>query len=108
MIKTLLTAAAIALSVTAANAAYTCKVTDPTGTPLNVRSEPNGSGKVVRTLKNGTEVIVGPSTEDGRWTQIIIPLPVTKGQKPKLDADGLPIFDGWVFTDYLGNGRCLS
>jgi hypothetical protein len=105
MIKILFTAAVIALSVTAANAAYTCKVTDPTGTPVNVRSEPTGSGKVVRTLKNGTDVIVGPSTEDGRWTQII-PLPVTKRQ-PKLNADGLPIFDGWVFTNYLSNGRCL-
>jgi hypothetical protein len=100
----ILTAAIIALSANAANAVYTCKVTDPTGTPLNVRSEPTG-GKVVRTLKNGTEVIVGPSTEDGRWTQII-PLPVTKKQ-PKLNADGFPIFDGWVFTNYLSNGKCL-
>jgi hypothetical protein len=33
-----------------------CKVTDPTGTPLNVRDEPNG--QVVTTLKNGRDVYI--------------------------------------------------
>jgi hypothetical protein len=35
----------------------TCKVKDPTGTPLNVRTKPR-TGKVVSKLKNGTTVYV--------------------------------------------------
>jgi Bacterial SH3 domain len=101
--------AAAALALTAlvgspANAAWTCKVTDPTGTPLNVRSEPNSGAKVIGTLKNGLEVIIGEVTEDGRWAEVI---PVVKGRKPKFDGDGLPVFDGWVFMKYLDNGKCL-
>jgi len=33
-----------------------CKVTDPTGTPLNVRTSPNG--KKIGTLPNGKEVYI--------------------------------------------------
>ena len=41
---------------------WSCKVTDPTGTPLNVRDTPNG--KKVGTLRNGTKVIMtGDSTD---------------------------------------------
>ncbi|NES83979.1 MAG: SH3 domain-containing protein [Moorea sp. SIO2B7] len=35
--------------------AISCEVTDPTGTPLNVRSTPNGS-TIVTTLSNGRRV----------------------------------------------------
>jgi hypothetical protein len=38
------------------NAEEVCQVTDPTGTPLNVRTEPNG--KVINALKNGREVYI--------------------------------------------------
>jgi hypothetical protein len=34
-----------------------CQVTDPTGTPLNVRDRPNG--QVVNALRNGREVYIG-------------------------------------------------
>jgi len=33
-----------------------CQVTDPTGTPLNVRSSPNG--RIINALRNGREVNV--------------------------------------------------
>lgn len=32
-----------------------CKVTDPTGTPLNVREKPQG--KIVGTIRNGKDVV---------------------------------------------------
>jgi hypothetical protein len=55
---TRLVMAALALLVTAdiAAAAERCKVTDPTGTPLNVRESPNG--KIIATLPNGTFVTI--------------------------------------------------
>jgi hypothetical protein len=96
--------AALALAlITPAQAASTCKVTDPTGTPMNVRSEPNSNSRIVRTLKNGTTVIIGQLSEDGRWVEVI---PVIPQVKPKFDKDDLPIFDGWVFEKYLNNGKC--
>ena len=39
-----------------AKAEQVCKVTDPTGTPLNVRETPNG--RIVGTLRNGVEVYI--------------------------------------------------
>ena len=54
-----------------ANAELVCKVTDPTGTPLNVRAQPNG--KVINALKNGREVYVEQIDYDrqGRsWAQV--------------------------------------
>ena len=48
-----------------------CKVTDPTGTPLNVRDQPNG--QVVNSLRNGREVYIEDTTydEQGRpWVKI--------------------------------------
>ncbi len=51
-------ALALLASVTVAAAAEGehCKVTDPTGTPLNVRESPNG--KIIGTLANGTVVAI--------------------------------------------------
>jgi hypothetical protein len=48
-----------------------CKVTDPTGTPLNVRSEPNG--KVVNSLRNGREVYIHQTAYDNKarpWVRV--------------------------------------
>lgn len=48
-----------------------CKVTDPTGTPLNVRDRPNG--KVINTLRNGREVRIdetGSDNQGRRWAKI--------------------------------------
>ncbi len=68
-----------------------CKVSDPTGTPLNVRSKPNG-GKVVRKLKNGTKVYVVYETgdeQDRSWSKISLSI---KGNAPII---------GWVLREYL-------
>jgi uncharacterized protein YgiM (DUF1202 family) len=48
-----------------------CTVTDPTGTPLNVRKSPNG--RVVGTVENGSNVRIVGSSQDrkGRpWAKI--------------------------------------
>ncbi len=68
-----------------------CKVSDTTGTMLNVRSKPNG-GKIVRKLKNGTTVFVVYETGDEKdrsWSKITLS---KKGNAPVI---------GWVLTEYL-------
>ncbi len=69
-------------------AAAACKVTDPTGTPLNVRADPNG--KVVGTLANGTAVTIlaGSEFSGKKWVYL--------GDAGK---DDRPI--GWVFGDFV-------
>lgn len=54
-----------------AQAEEVCKVTDPTGTPLNVRDKPNG--QVINILKNGREVYIQEIIRDrqGRpWARV--------------------------------------
>jgi hypothetical protein len=54
-----------------AQAAKVCKVTDPTGTPLNVRDQPNG--RVINALKNGREVNIEAITNDSKgrsWAKV--------------------------------------
>jgi hypothetical protein len=49
-----------------------CKVTDPTGTPLNVRESPNG--KIVGTLANGALVAIVEAKDaaNGKpWVKIV-------------------------------------
>jgi uncharacterized protein YraI len=60
---------ALLLAATSASAATgdRCKVTDPTGTPLNVRSGPNG--KIIGTLKNGTLVSITEYKDDANGKQ---------------------------------------
>jgi Bacterial SH3 domain len=62
-----------------------CMVTDPTGTPLNVRSRPNG--QILGALHNDTQVVIMSSAVVGgkRWVRI---LPEAGKQ-------------GWVFGDYV-------
>jgi hypothetical protein len=64
-----------------------CTVTDPTGTPLNIRLEPNGI--ILKTLTNGATVAVLSNTvvEGKRWAYIGVP------------PSFLPA--GWVFEKYL-------
>lgn len=68
---------ALALSASAitvrlpVQAAKVCKVTDPTGTPLNVRAQPNG--RVINSLKNGREVNIEAITNDSKgrpWAKV--------------------------------------
>ncbi|MDZ7960545.1 MAG: hypothetical protein RMY34_22130 [Aulosira sp. DedQUE10] len=53
------------------NSKAICEVTDPTGTPLNVRDKPNG--KVINQLRNGRAVYIDQITYDGQgrpWSKI--------------------------------------
>ena len=71
--------------------AQTCIVTDPTGTPLNVRARPNGP--ILGALHNGTAVQVSGTAYD-------------KGGKPWAYIAPLgPGKRGWVFWGYLTCGR---
>jgi hypothetical protein len=60
-----------AVGILPAKAEQVCQVTDPTGTPLNVRDSPNG--EVVYTISNGSEVYIHDTAYDDRgrlWAQI--------------------------------------
>jgi uncharacterized protein YraI len=65
----LLSAAALAASIVAAEAQQ-CVVTDPTGTPLNMRETPNG--RILGTLSNGTMVTLRGTVDVRglRWAEI--------------------------------------
>ncbi|NJL63022.1 MAG: SH3 domain-containing protein [Methylacidiphilales bacterium] len=55
----------------ASNASTVCKITDPTGTPLNVRSHPNG--KIINRLQNGKNVDITEIGYDNRgrhWVKV--------------------------------------
>ncbi len=71
----ILSALALSISVSAvplpAKAEIVCQVTDPTGTPLNVRAEPNG--RIINALRNGREVYIDEIAYDrkGRpWAKV--------------------------------------
>ena len=54
-----------------AQAEKVCKVTDPTGTPLNIRDQPKG--RVVSSLKNGIEVYIQEIVRDAQgrsWARV--------------------------------------
>ena len=64
-----------------------CVVVDPTSTPLNMRTVPNG--QVMATIANGQAVRMLSQTKDSRgrpWANIA-------------DANLRPL--GWVFREYL-------
>ncbi|MBN9080705.1 MAG: hypothetical protein BGP04_20740 [Rhizobiales bacterium 62-17] len=64
-----------------------CKVMDPTGTPLNVRSAPQG--RVIGQLPNGAQVQMVETEDDARgkiWARIT-------------RMDGRPV--GWVFREFV-------
>jgi hypothetical protein len=65
-----------------------CRVTDPTGTPLNIRTVPNGS--IVATLNNGEIITVRDRTFDPNGKQWI--------SVGRLGAD-VPL--GWVLRDFV-------
>ncbi len=74
-LQALLTLISLAVSsgvaIAPVKAEEVCKVTDPTGTPLNVRSSPNG--QIVNALKNGREVYIHEVATDNQgraWVKI--------------------------------------
>ena len=84
--KRLSLACCLVILSTGAWAQQICTVNDPTGTPLNVRSSPNGS--ILGALHNGVEVRVLDTTRAGgrQWAYIV---PVDGGKR------------GWVFGNFL-------
>jgi len=81
-----------AFTITNATAQYVqhCVVSDPTGSPLNIRSTPNG-GKIVGKLKNGARVAFDTESGDGQdrsWALVWLD---KKNAKPL----------GWVLREYL-------
>ncbi len=85
--KRFLLACAVLMFAVGSAFAQVCVVRDPTGTPLNVRTHPNG--RIVGALHNGARVEILETTYDngGRPWAYIRPLDV--GQR------------GWVFRAYL-------
>jgi hypothetical protein len=80
----------VLMLLTTAQAEDVCKVTDPTGTPLNVRQTPNG--RIVGTLKNGREVYIEETASDDKgkpWAKVSV---VNKGKKQVL---------GWVLREFI-------
>ena len=70
--------------------AQRCKITDPTGTPLNVRASPNG--RILRKIANGTVVFIEQTTYDSKnrpWARISIN--VRNGRRVL----------GWVFREFI-------
>jgi len=90
MTRFAMAAAALLVSVNLAAAAdgERCKVTDPTGTPLNVRASPNG--KIIGTLANGTLVTIVDSKNAANGK------PWVKVQHAETKK---PI--GWVFREFV-------
>jgi hypothetical protein len=85
MKKLLIATALLAVIVTPVSAGKrVCQVADPTGTPLNVRSQPNGA--IVGALHNDTQVMVVDATRDLKWAKVV---PIDAGKV------------GWVFADHL-------
>lgn len=86
MMALLRTAVVLSLfTVSPAFAAGECLVDDPTGTPLNVRAEPNGT--ILTTLQNGTSVAIIEERRLGtkRWLLV--------------SAQGRQL--GWIFGAYV-------
>ncbi len=80
----------VGMATTATWAQY-CTVTDPTGTPLNVRASPNGP--ILGALHNGTTVQILQTTVDASGRPWAFVAPQEAGK------------NGWVFGAYLTCGR---
>ena len=85
--KVALAGLTMALVAGSANAQSACIVTDPTGTPLNVRTEPNGP--IVGALHNGAPVHQVDTVADylGRPWSLVVPI---EGGKT-----------GWAFRQFV-------
>lgn len=94
-ISTLITALTICGGTASMAVAQVCRVTDPTGTPLNVRATPNG--KIINSLINGTEVYIQRITYDNLdrpWALVSI----FRGRASRGRAHSTL---GWVFRNFL-------
>lgn len=76
------------VAIPAAEAQSRCKVTDPTGTPLNVRSAPQGP--IVGKLTNGNLVSILENADDAKgnpWVRIA------------MMSNNAPL--GWVLREFV-------
>ena len=73
--------------IASANADQRCVVTDPSGTPLNVRTAPYGA--IVGALYNGAEVRLLDMARDGSGRPWAYIAPKSAGRS------------GWVFREYI-------
>jgi hypothetical protein len=83
----LLTAVLVATTLPAA-AQSRCRVLDPTGTPLNIRTSPNGN--IIGTLRNGLLVSIIDSTNDDRGRPWALVAQFETGRRI-----------GWVFREFI-------
>jgi SH3 domain-containing protein len=90
--------AALLLATGTVHAVGTCDVADPTGTALNVRDRPNG--KILGTLRNGTEVVIIDASDDWKWAKIF---PVRTKNYSVTSVNRK--LEGWVFYDFLDCGE---
>lgn len=89
MIKALATGALIGCALaTGASAQSRCRVMDPTGTPLNIRTAPNGA--IVGALPNGALVSARDSAPDQNGKPWVF---ISRFE------DGAPL--GWVFREFI-------
>ena len=75
-----------------------CRVTDPTGTPLNVRETPNGVK--IGTLRNGTKVTLfedGSDSQGSAWGLVTWGGNQLKNTRAKNKAAS----EGWVLREYI-------
>lgn len=73
-----------------AQAEQVCQVTDPTGTPLNVRAAPNG--RIVQTIANGREVSISDTRYDRKDRSWVLISAYQQGSYRTL---------GWVFREFV-------
>lgn len=83
-----LAGAGLMLAAGPALAQSSCYVSDPTGTPLNIRIEPNG--RVVGTIPNGAQVTISEARRDERGRAWVFIRDLDSGR-------GI----GWVFRSFL-------
>jgi Bacterial SH3 domain len=88
MLRLLSVAAFVCCLAVPAVAQSRCKVTDPTGTPLNVRAAPQGA--IVGKLANGILVSIVENADDAKgnpWVRV-----------SKI-SDNAPV--GWVLREFI-------
>ena len=78
----------MALAMPTTAFAQPCKVTTPTGTPLNARATPNG--KVIGQVKNGTTVYVSEYDYDDKGRPWVLVFHARTDR-----------YIGWVFREFI-------
>ena len=86
--RSLLLAVILISSTVGAAAQSRCRVLDPTGTPLNVRTSPNGT--ITGTLRNGLLVSIIDAANDDRGRPWVLVAQFETGRRI-----------GWVFREFI-------